>query len=77
MEFHMLQLTGIFGLISIIIGLFLTKKALRVKQYVLFMIGGILLTVYSIFIGDVIFSILQIVYILVSIYGIYKVKKEK
>ena len=74
------KLIGILGLISIIFGTFMIsiKGKIPKKQiYIFLLIGGIFLTIYSVYINDLIFIILQIAYILIVIYNITQLKKEK
>jgi len=74
----MYKLTGIIGLILIILGnIFTLKKELRKKySYSLFLIGGIGLLIYSISINDLIFIILQSVFIIISLVEIILVNKK-
>jgi len=72
------KLVGIFGLILIILGNFLTlKKKLRIKYtYYLLLFGGISLLIYSISISDMIFIILQSLFIIMSFIEIILVNKK-
>lgn len=65
---------AIIGLISIISGTFLLSLKKRMKKIILplLLIGGICLLIYSIYIQDTIFIILQSVYIIITIYGLIK-----
>ncbi len=76
MVINLFQIIGTLGLISIINGTFLlTKKSRKRKTIFAFLLlGGILLEIYSIYIKDPIFIILQAVYIIVAIYGWLKIK---
>ena len=70
------EVIGIIGLIFIVIGnltIYKPKKIRKKYTYPLLIIGGIFLTAYSIIKKDVIFTILQIVFVLVSIYGLIKI----
>ena len=73
---NIFQIIGALGLISIINGTFLlTKKTKKQKTIFTFLLlGGICLEVYSIYIRDMIFIILQAIYIIVAIYGWLKIK---
>lgn len=74
------KLIGIAGLISIIIGTFMISMKRKIKRehiYPFLLIGGIFLAIYSIYIKDIIFIILQIAYILIVIYDIIKLKISK
>lgn len=79
MTFNIFQIIAIIGLISIIIGLLIMPKTpLRRKYtYPLFILGGICLLIYSIYINEIIFIILQSVIILVAVYNLIKVNKNK
>jgi len=65
---------GALGLVFITIGV-LTKK--RLKEDVLFIIGGLLLEVYAIYLKDVIYIPLQLIFVAAAAYGIYQVKRAK
>ena len=74
------KIIAIIGLISIISGTLLisSKRSIRRRYiYPLLLIGGICLEIYSIYIGDIIFIILQAVYILITIYGLIKLHEHK
>jgi len=77
---ELISVVAVIGLISIISGTFLvssSKKHLRVKYiYPLLVLGGICLEIYSIHIGDLVFIILQGVFILSSIYGWIRLRKH-
>ena len=63
---------GAIGLILIIIGALLKD---RKKRDIYYIIAGILLTIYSIYIKDIIFITLQAVFTLVAIYDFTKLAK--
>ena len=70
------KIVGILGLIFIVIGnltIYKSKKIRKEYTYPLLILGGIFLTVYSIMKKDVIFTVLQIVFVLASIYGLIKI----
>ncbi|MFA5133733.1 MAG: hypothetical protein WC459_02945 [Patescibacteria group bacterium] len=62
---------GIAGLILISAGIILKK---RVSQDILYIVGGVFLTVYSIFIGDILFISLQIIFVFAAVYNLFKLK---
>jgi len=64
-----MKLFGILGLICIITGIVFKSRKNRNFVYI---IGGVLLLVYSIHIGDTIFIILQIIFTLVAVYDLIK-----
>ena len=73
---NIFTIIAVIGLISIITGTFLvsSRKNTRKKYvYPLLIFGGICLEIYSIYICDIIFIILQGVFILSSIYGLIKI----
>jgi lipid-A-disaccharide synthase-like uncharacterized protein len=65
---------GAVGLIFICTGV-MTKT--RKKQDILYIIGGICLEFYSIYLGDLVFIVLQIVFILTASYDLLKNTKKK
>lgn len=71
---EILKLVGALGLILISVGI-LTKK--RNKQDIYYIIGGILLEIYSIYIGDFVFIILQIIFTIAAVYDLFKLNKAK
>ncbi|MEK6757736.1 MAG: hypothetical protein AABX88_01280 [Nanoarchaeota archaeon] len=75
MGLNIYYIIATIGLVFLITGIFFnTKKSTRKYTYPLLIIGGICLEIYSIYIKDTIFIILQTVYILVNIYGWIKTK---
>lgn len=65
---------GIIGLLLITWGVVEKKE---VRQDWLFSIGGILLFLYSYWLGDVVFMTLQIVFTGASLYEIYTLRRKK
>ena len=79
MEINIYTIIAIIGLLSIIIGtsLIASKNNIRRRYtYPLLVIGGICLEIYSIYIGDTIFIILQGVFIISSLYGLIKINES-
>lgn len=73
------KIVGILGLIFIVVGnltIYKSKKIRKKYTYPMLIIGGIFLTVYSILKKDLIFTILQIIFILSSIYGLIKIHQR-
>jgi lipid-A-disaccharide synthase-like uncharacterized protein len=71
---------AIIGLLSIIAGTLMIslKKAVRRKYtYPLLILGGICLEIYSIYIQDTIFIILQGIFITTSIYGLIRINEHR
>lgn len=71
------KIAGVLGLILIIAGnIFTLKEKTRKKySYPLFLAGGIGLLIYSISIKDIIFVVLQSVFILIALYEVLFIKK--
>ena len=70
----MFKIIGALGLILISAGI-LTKE--RERQDQLYIAGGILLEIYSIYLQDIIFIVLQIVFTVAAVYDLYKVKAKR
>lgn len=68
------KLIGALGIILISIGI-ATKK--RKKQDAFYILGGGCLEVYSIYIGDLIFIVLQGICISSAVYDFIKIRKQK
>ncbi len=68
------KVIGALGLIFITIGV-ITKN--RVNQNICFIIGGLLLEAYSIFLKDPVFIPLQIIFVAAAAYELYHLKKKK
>ncbi len=74
------EIIGILGLIFIILGNLTISKGKKFQKkytYPLFITGGILLTIYSFFIKNFIFLVLQIIYTIVSVFGLIKMNKNE
>jgi len=68
---EIIKIIGILGLILIIIGLLLKD---RKQRDILYILGGICLTAYSISLNDTIFIILQVVFTIAAIFDLIKNK---
>jgi hypothetical protein len=68
------KLIGALGLILIIVGV---EAKRRKNEDLFFILGGIALAIYSIYIQDIIFIVLEIVFVLTSSYKFLKVRKSK
>ena len=80
MNLNIYNLISITGLILIIIGVLLStskKDITRKYSYILLTTGGILLEIYSIYIKDIIFIILQAFFTISAIYGLIKLNNYK
>jgi len=79
MVINTFHIIAIIGLVAIISGTFLVsmKKSIRRRYtYPLLILGGICLEIYSIYINDLIFIILQGVFIISSIYGLIRINEK-
>ncbi len=79
MVINTFHIIAIIGLVAIILGTFMVsmKKRLRRRYtYPLLILGGICLEIYSIYINDLIFIILQGVFIISSIYGLIRINEK-
>lgn len=70
----MFKIIGAIGLILISIGI-INKN--RVKQDIFYIVGGICLEIYSVFISDSIFIVLQAIFIISAIYDLIKIRKSR
>lgn len=80
MVINIFSVIAIIGLISIITGTFmisLSGKSKRKYIYMLLLVGGICLAIYSFYKNDLIFIILQITYIIIVIYDLIKLNLRK
>ncbi|MCD6109216.1 hypothetical protein J7J83_00415 [bacterium] len=68
---NIFKIIGALGIILISLGI-ITKK--RKTQDVLYILGGLCLETYSIYVGDLIFIILQIIFTLAAIYDFSKIQ---
>lgn len=73
MDINIFKIIGIIGLILICLAMIVKKRTLRDT---LSFFGGIGLLIYSIYLKDVIFIILQAVYIIVVSWDFLKEKKK-
>ena len=71
---NIFKIIGAVGLLLISIGI-INKK--RKTQNILYIVGGLCLETYSLYLGDVIFIILQIIFTLAAIYDLVKIKLNK
>ncbi len=65
------KIIGVIGLVLIVIGVLIKK---RKKEDLFYIFGGICLAIYSIYIKELIFIILQIVFTLAALYDFIKLK---
>lgn len=74
MENVIFETIGAIGLLLISVGLLARDRR---RLYELDILGGILLEIYSVYIGDAIFITLQIVFTLAAIYGLVKAGRKR
>ena len=80
MLINIFYIIAIIGLLSIISGTLMISMKRKIRRrfiYPLLILGGICLEIYSIYINDLIFIILQGVFIITSIYGLIKMHEGK
>ncbi len=65
------ELIGALGIVLISIGIVIKKRKI---QDIYFIFGGICLETYSIYIGNLIFIILQIIFILAAVYDFVRIQ---
>ncbi len=65
------KIVGALGLILICVGMIVKKRSIR-DYFAVF--GGIFLLIYSIYLKDTIFILLQVIYIIVVSFDFYKEK---
>jgi hypothetical protein len=76
MYFNLFKISAILGLLCIIIGITLIKPRQKREQYIFFIVGGILLEIYSIHIRDTIFIILQLAFTLSALFELSMLYKR-
>ncbi|MBN1896243.1 MAG: hypothetical protein JW789_00760 [Candidatus Aenigmarchaeota archaeon] len=67
------SILGAMGLVLIIVGIALKS---RKRRDILYIFGGTLLEIYSIYIGDIIFIVLQFIFTVVAVYDFIRIKKK-
>ena len=65
------KIIGVIGLILIIAGIFRKNKK---QEDLFFSLGGVFLLGYSIYLKDIIFSVLQVAFILSAMYNYYTLR---
>jgi len=69
-----MKIIGAIGLLMISYGILLREAK---KRNIIFCFGGLGLLIYSIYIKDIIFVILQLLFILSSVYALYNGSKKE
>jgi lipid-A-disaccharide synthase-like uncharacterized protein len=72
--FDLFYLFGVIGILFITAGIIVRN---RKHQYIFHIIGGLSLEAYSIYIGDVIFIVLQAIFVLVAFYELVLIFHQK
>ena len=73
-DINIFKLIGALGIILISAGILIRKKK---KEDIFYIIGGICLELYFIYINDLIFIVLQAIFILTAVYDLTRKNKEK
>lgn len=74
MDINLFKIIGTVGLLLISIGIIIKK---RKTQDIFYITGGLCLEAYSIYLGDTIFTILQIIFTLSAGYDLVKLLFKK
>jgi len=74
MELNIFKIIGAFGILLISAGILKKKRKIQDRAYIL---GGICLLTYSIYIKELIFIILQLIFILTASYDLINSNKIK
>lgn len=70
---ELMKLFGVLGLLAITAGVLMRG---RKRQDYAFIAGGVLLEIYSIYIGDVVFMVLQVIFIAAAAYNLLQVGRR-
>ena len=65
------KIVGALGILLISAGIVIKKRA---YQNIFFIMGGLCLEIYSIYIRDIIFIILQMIFILAAVFDLVKMR---
>jgi len=68
------EVIGILGLVLISIGVIIKNRKV---QDIFYICGGICLETYSIYIGNIIFIVLQIIFVLAAVFDLIKIQLQK
>jgi len=74
------EILGILGLVLIILGNLTIYKSLKIRRkytYSLLIAGAALLVIYSILIKDLVFIMLEVIFLAVSVYGFIRIHENK
>ena len=67
------KLCGVIGLILITSGVLSKKNTMQTKRFIA---GGVFLEIYSLYIGDIVFIVLQAVFIIAAVYEYTRANKN-
>jgi len=70
-DLNIFKIIGALGILLIAVGIINKRRKI---QDIYYLIGGISLLIYSIYIKDLIFIILQIIFTLAAVYDLIKLK---
>jgi|AntAceMinimDraft_18_1070375.scaffolds.fasta_scaffold364128_1 lipid-A-disaccharide synthase-like uncharacterized protein len=74
------EILGILGLVLIILGNLTIYKSIKIRRkytYSLLIAGAALLVIYSIIIKDLVFIMLEVIFLAVSVYGFIRIHEKK
>ena len=71
MVINIFYILGVLGLLLIISGILIKNRNRKIRNLI-YILGGIFLTIYSVYIKDPIFITLQIIFVLVATYDLKK-----
>lgn len=71
---NIFRLLGVLGLICITSGVLMRRRR---RQDILYIAGGLCLGAYSLYLGDAIFSLLQVVFLIAAIFDYIEHLKKK
>ena len=77
---NIFNIIAVIGLVSIISGTLMISRKKKIRRryvYPLLILGGVFLEIYSIYIQDLIFIILQGIFIISAIYGLIKINENR
>ena len=70
---NIFKIIGTLGLVFIILGLLIKSKNRKIRD-ILYIFGGLFLAIYSIHLKDIIFIVLQFIFVIVAVYDLIKLK---
>ena len=67
------KIIGIIGMLLIVVGIIIKNRKI---EDIFYIAGGVLLEIYSIHLQDMIFIILQLIFILAAVYDLLKIEEK-